>query len=395
MSTRGYSDFTNPNNVTRTRHADERELRIARRKEIDGAVVKAGGRSGMSLPDRRQFASRLGSPTPLMPGAPQGASTSGPAAPMPAPHADPTSPTTPGVPTHLPGPTIAKGDTNPVHVASAIAANKAAVASGGMGTVSDTQNAQRPAPMVPRTFAAPAAPSNAPQLHDPAAENAAAGFVKEVTPTKTTLASQYGTGSSTNPQQRNQALFQKHPNIFKAGTPENAAFVAHAKQYGLDEAHKNVDALMAPFAPLRGTEPKTAQEASSVLQSTAQRISTNKEASKSIPKEPLPIRPQQPTPEETGAAADKEFVGAVKDFYGRAVPEAVKGVGSRIASGFKSARNAVMGDPTAPAPSSTPAAPAPSPVAAPKYPDATAETEADRRRRLGGLGVQKPVATGF
>lgn len=40
------------------------------------------------------------------------------------------------------------------------------------------------------------------------------------------------------------ALKQKHPAIFEAGTPENEAFVAHAKQYGEASAHENADAMI-------------------------------------------------------------------------------------------------------------------------------------------------------
>jgi hypothetical protein len=43
------------------------------------------------------------------------------------------------------------------------------------------------------------------------------------------------------------ALQQAHPNIFVAGSPENLAFVAHAKEFGEESAHQNADKLMSPF----------------------------------------------------------------------------------------------------------------------------------------------------
>lgn len=50
------------------------------------------------------------------------------------------------------------------------------------------------------------------------------------------------------PQQRQQnedVLEKSHPAIFQNGTPENAAFVAHAQQYGEQSAHENVDKIMS------------------------------------------------------------------------------------------------------------------------------------------------------
>lgn len=45
------------------------------------------------------------------------------------------------------------------------------------------------------------------------------------------------------------ALQKSHPNIFIAGTPENAAFVAHAKRYGEEAAHQAAPGLMATLTP--------------------------------------------------------------------------------------------------------------------------------------------------
>lgn len=40
------------------------------------------------------------------------------------------------------------------------------------------------------------------------------------------------------------ALYQNHPEVFQAGTPQNIAFVNHVKDYGEDSAHQNIDGLM-------------------------------------------------------------------------------------------------------------------------------------------------------
>lgn len=69
--------------------------------------------------------------------------------------------------------------------------------------------------------------------------------------------------------QRNLELQKRHPNIFVAGTPENAAFVAHANdpKLGLKSAYANVDKIMEGVAsqtnmakaPLSGQSPATAR----------------------------------------------------------------------------------------------------------------------------------------
>lgn len=41
-----------------------------------------------------------------------------------------------------------------------------------------------------------------------------------------------------------ESLQSSHPEIFKAGTPENAAFVAYAKQHGEAAAHANIDQII-------------------------------------------------------------------------------------------------------------------------------------------------------
>lgn len=71
--------------------------------------------------------------------------------------------------------------------------------------------------------------------------------------------------SRTGPQDyagRNAGLQKQHPNLFVAGSPENAAFVAHAKQYGVPDAYDNVDSLMAGVKnqnPLGSQTPQTAK----------------------------------------------------------------------------------------------------------------------------------------
>jgi hypothetical protein len=51
-----------------------------------------------------------------------------------------------------------------------------------------------------------------------------------------------------NRQQSETALRASHPEIFQARTPQNAAFVAHAQQFGEPSAHANVDTIMSNAA---------------------------------------------------------------------------------------------------------------------------------------------------
>lgn len=50
-----------------------------------------------------------------------------------------------------------------------------------------------------------------------------------------------------NPDTARANLFAAYPEVFKAGTPQNAAFVAHAKEFGLQSAHQNASSILDPI----------------------------------------------------------------------------------------------------------------------------------------------------
>lgn len=72
--------------------------------------------------------------------------------------------------------------------------------------------------------------------------------------------------------QEKASLYEKHPNIFKAGTPENEAFVAHYKKYGPEATFAGVDALMNTLTPRHASATgATAQSAKDDIPSTGAR----------------------------------------------------------------------------------------------------------------------------
>ncbi len=70
----------------------------------------------------------------------------------------------------------------------------------------------------------------------------------EALPPAVTTADGVSRAAPPNADQQRAALFAKHPAIFKAGTPENLAFVAHAQQHGLEAAHANADSIVGQIA---------------------------------------------------------------------------------------------------------------------------------------------------
>lgn len=65
-----------------------------------------------------------------------------------------------------------------------------------------------------------------------------------IAPTSGTIMGQNGQVTQPPQTPERQALFQAHPEIFQTGTPQNAAFVAHANQFGEASAHQNIDSIM-------------------------------------------------------------------------------------------------------------------------------------------------------
>lgn len=65
-----------------------------------------------------------------------------------------------------------------------------------------------------------------------------------IAPTSGTIMGQNGQVTQPPQTPERQALFQAHPEIFQTGTPQNAAFVSHANQFGEASAHQNIDSIM-------------------------------------------------------------------------------------------------------------------------------------------------------
>lgn len=57
-----------------------------------------------------------------------------------------------------------------------------------------------------------------------------------------------GAPAAFNPATARQSLYQTHPEVFQSGTPQNEAFVAHAKEFGEESAFRNVADILPPAA---------------------------------------------------------------------------------------------------------------------------------------------------
>lgn len=75
------------------------------------------------------------------------------------------------------------------------------------------------------------------------------------------ITGKYGTASIATPQQavadRDAALKKQYPELWDAATPENKAFVAHAKQFGTDSALANLPSIISLARPIGYAAPKT------------------------------------------------------------------------------------------------------------------------------------------
>lgn len=181
------------------------------------------------------------------------------------------------------------------------------------------------------------------------------------------------------PEAARRALYAKHPAIFKAGTPENLAFDAHAKQFGLEDAHKNADMIVGRIA----TANAAATNPNRAMADAANPMPTVK---------PEPIArvrdtfPTQPSPAmDAGRRVAGSIVGAAKSVGGAIdrniispVENFTRGAGNFVRGlvGNKTPLPAYQPsvDPTATPPSQVAPSTVPNPVVPPAQSPPVAET---------------------
>lgn len=86
-----------------------------------------------------------------------------------------------------------------------------------------------------------------------------------------------------------ERLRAKYPELFVAGSPHNQAFIAHAKEYGLNDAYKNADSLLGTItASNRAVAAKNSAPSAqdSTLGSDAQIAEVNRQLKTPTPEQP-------------------------------------------------------------------------------------------------------------
>lgn len=129
---------------------------------------------------------------------------------------------------------------------------------------------------------------------------------------------------------RRVALMQAHPEIWKAGSPENLAYVAHANQFGEQHAHDNLNTVLGGRNEVN-TDPDEP---------------LNKPANPALANSPSPPSTAADKPSGWGAegallSPGASGVGAVGQWAGNKLGGAANWAGNKIASAVPGAAGAV------------------------------------------------------